>query len=224
MPAKKSVKDPNKITKTDKEQLNKPIKTVKKDKKTKEKIQIKKVKKSTKPKMDSEKKQKLFSPKIEKITINIGVGEAGERLKKAETVIQNLTNHKPIETVSKTTNKEWGIRKQMPIGCKVTLRGNDADAFLKEALFTRENKIADYSFDDQGNLSFGVPDHTLFRSQKYDPNIGIFGMDVCVTMKKPGFRVKKRRIAPRHIPYRHRPTRDETKKFFAETYNVEVIE
>ncbi len=175
-------------------------------------------------KMTPEKKQVLFSPKIEKITINIGVGEAGERLKKAEIVIKNITGHKPIQTLSKTTNKDWGLRKRMPIGCKVTLRGKDADSFLRGALNTRENKMADYSFDDEGNLSFGIPDHTLFKSQKYDPNIGIFGMDICITMQKPGYRVKHRRIARRRIPHRHRATKEETIKFFTENYNMEVIE
>ncbi|KYK23334.1 50S ribosomal protein L5 [Thermoplasmatales archaeon SG8-52-4] len=174
--------------------------------------------------MDPELKKALYSPKIEKITINIGVGEAGERLKKAETVLKNITGHKPIETLSKTTNKDWSIRKDMPIGCKVTLRGKDADEFLKEALSTRENKMADYSFDDEGNLSFGIPDHTLFKSQKYDPNIGIFGMDVCITMKKHGFRIKHRRIATRKIPHRHRVKKEETIKFFSKAFNVEVIE
>ena len=184
------------------------------------------VKKQTKKttKLDPEKKKALFSPRIEKVTINIGVGEAGERLKKAETVLQNITGHKPIETLSKTTNKDWSIRKQMPIGCKVTLRGKDANEFLKEALNTRENKMADYSFDDEGNLSFGIPDHTLFKSQKYDPNIGIFGMDICITMGKPGYRVKRRRIARSRIPLRHRVAKEETIKFFSETFNVEVIE
>ena len=184
---------------------------------------ITKKKQIQKTKMSPEEKQKIFSPTIEKVTINIGVGEAGERLKKAETVLKNLTNHKPIETLSKTTNKDLAIRKKMPIGCKVTLRGKDADEFLKEALITREKKMADYSFDDQGNLSFGIPDHTLFKSQKYDPNIGIFGMDVCITMKKPGYRVKNRRILPKHIPYRHRVKKEETIKFFIEKYNMEVI-
>ena len=54
----------------------------------------------------------------------------------------------------------------MPIGCKVTLRGKDAHRFLKEALRTRENKMSDYSFDDEGNLSFGIPDHTSFQESK----------------------------------------------------------
>lgn len=182
----------------------------------------KQTKKTTK--LDPEKKKGLFSPRIEKVTINIGVGEAGERLKKAETVLQNITGHKPIETLSKTTNKDWGIRKQMPIGCKVTLRGKDANEFLKDALNTRENKMADYSFDDQGNLSFGIPDHTLFKSQKYDPNIGIFGMDISISMEKPGYRIKRRRIARRKIPHRYKVAKEETMKFFSDTFNVEVIE
>ena len=199
-------------------------KEVKTKTKTKPKKTIsKKQTKTSKSKINQEQKQALFSPKIEKITVNIGVGEAGERLNKAETVLQNLTKHKPVETLSKTTNKDWGLRKRMPIGCRVTLRGKDADEFLKDALNTRENKMAEYSFDEEGNLAFGIPDHTLFKTQKYDPNIGIFGMDVCITMKKPGYRIKRRRIAKRHIPQRHRVKKDDTIKFFSKNYNVEVI-
>ena len=186
---------------------------------------VNKQKKVTKKqeKVDSGNKKELFSPRIEKITINIGVGEAGERLKKAETVLQNITKHKPVETLSKTTNKDWAIRKEMPIGCKVTLRGKEADEFLKEALYTRQNKMSDYSFDNQGNVAFGIPDHTNFKSLKYDPNIGIFGMDICITMEKPGFRVKRRNIARGKIPQRHRITKEETMAFFSKQFNVEVV-
>ena len=180
-------------------------------------------KKATTKKKDSGKKEPTFEPRIEKITVNIGVGEAGERLNKAEKVLENITHHKPIKTLSKTTNKDWGLRKKMPIGCKVTLRGNDAEDFLLRALKTRENKMADYSFDDEGNLSYGIPDHTLFEDQKYDPNIGIFGMDICITMEKQGYRVKCRRICPRKIPRRHRVKREETMNFFSEKFNVEVV-
>ncbi len=191
---------------------------------TTKKTAAKKDVKTNKPKKNTENKKKIFGPQIEKVTVNIGVGEAGERLKKAESVITSLTGRKPVQTLSQTTNKEWGLRKRMPIGCKVTLRGKKADEFLKQALLTRENKIADYAFDEQGNMSFGIPDHTLFKSQKYDPNIGIFGMDVCITMKKPGYRVKRRRIQRRHIPKRYQVQKEETMKFFSETFNVEVIQ
>ena len=112
----------------------------------------------------------------------------------------------------------------MPIGCKVTLRGNDAETFLKNAFETRENKIADYAFDDQGNMSFGIPDHTLFKDQKYNPDIGIFGMDVCITMEKPGYRIKRRRIQRRKIRQKHRVEREETIQFFTTSFNLEVVE
>jgi len=222
MPAKKTTtkKEAKPKAKAPVKKTQAPKKTVTKKTPVKETVAKPKTRKS---KISPEEKQKLFSPRLEKITINIGVGEAGERLKKAETVLESLTGRKPIETLSKTTNKDWGLRKRMPIGCKVTLRGKNADEFLKEALSTRENKMAEYAFDGQGNISFGIPDHTLFKSQKYDPNIGIFGMDVCVTMNKPGYRVKHRRISRRHIPHKHRVKRDETIQFFTENYNVEVI-
>ena len=165
----------------------------------------------------------MCKPRIAKVTVNIGVGEAGERLKKAETVLESLTGHKPVETISKTTNKEWGIRKGMSIGCKVTLRGKDAKDFLIRAFKIRKNRIPEYSFDDDGNVSFGIPDHTLFEDQKYDPEIGIFGMDVCITIEKPGYRIKHRRIARKKVPKKHRVTREEAIELLSKEFNLEVV-
>ena len=168
--------------------------------------------------------EKITNPKIEKITVNIGVGEAGERLEKAQSVIKDITGQKPIQTLSKITSKDWGLRKRMPIGCKVTLRKKVAEKFLKEALQTRENKIAEYAFDNEGNISFGIPDHTLFKSQKYNPNIGIFGMDVSITMEKTGYRIKRRRLIRRKIPNKHKVKRQDTINYFKKQFEVEVIE
>jgi large subunit ribosomal protein L5 len=112
----------------------------------------------------------------------------------------------------------------MPIGCKVTLRKGDAEEFLKRAFKIRDNKISWYSFDRNGNLSFGIPDHTLFPDQRYDPEIGIFGMDVCITLEKPGYRIKHRKIKSRRIPSKHRIDREESIKFISERFNVEVVE
>jgi large subunit ribosomal protein L5 len=161
---------------------------------------------------------------IEKITVNIGVGEAGERLQKAQTLLENITHQKTVQTLSKIHNKDFGTRKRMPIGCKVTLRGERASTFFKQALETRENKLADYAIDDQGNFSFGIPDHTLFKDQKYNPDIGIFGMDICVTMGKPGYRIKHRRIQRRKVPHPHQLKREETKQFVTKQFGVEVVE
>jgi large subunit ribosomal protein L5 len=178
--------------------------------------------KKSAPKKKDEKKS--IKPRIAKVTVNIGVGESGEKLKKAESVLEGVTKQKPIQTLSKTTNKDWSLRKFLPIGCKVTLRKKAAETFLISALKIRENKISEYSFDNQGNFSFGVPDHTLFEGQKYDPNIGIFGMDICVTVENPGYRIKHRRIDQRKIPQRHQLTKEATMQFITEAFNVEVVE
>jgi large subunit ribosomal protein L5 len=160
---------------------------------------------------------------IKKVVVNIGVGEAGEKLIKAERVLELLTHRKPVRTLSRTTNKDLGIRKDMPIGCKVTLRGEPAYDFLKGAFWVKENKIADYSFDPQGNFSFGIGDYTDFQGMKYDPDIGIFGMDISVTLGRSGDRVKERRIAKGKIPKHHRLSQKEARDFVKSKLSVEVV-
>jgi large subunit ribosomal protein L5 len=161
--------------------------------------------------------------KIHKVVVNIGVGEAGEKLIKAERVLELLTSRKPVRTLSSTTNKDLGIRKEMPIGCKVTLRGEPATKFLKEAFWVKDNKIADYSFDPQGNFSFGVGDYTDFEGKKYDPDIGIFGLDISVTLTRSGLRIKNRRKLKGKIPKHHRLTQKEAMDFVKSKLAVEVV-
>lgn len=126
---------------------------------------------------------------IDKTVINIGVGEAGERLVKAEKVLEMVTGQKPIETVSKTVNRDLGIRQGMPLGCKVTLRGKSAENFIMKALAIREMRVTEYSFDKEGNMSFGISDYTDFEGMKYDPEVGIFGMDISIVLRRPGNRI-----------------------------------
>jgi len=166
----------------------------------------------------------MRAPRVEKVVVNIGVGEAGDRLNKAQKVLGMVTGQKPVVTVAKVTNRDLGVRVGMPIGCKVTLRGNTAEGFLKKALAIREGRVASYSFDPLGNLSFGISDYTDFEGMKYDPEIGIFGMDVNVVFKRPGYRVAKRRIMPRAVPDSHRMTKDEAVAYMKQRYNVEVVE
>ena len=160
---------------------------------------------------------------VEKVVVNIGVGEAGEKLLKAVKVLELVTRRKPIQTISRSTIRDWGIRRNMPIGARVTLRGEDAEAFLRRALAIRGNRIPAYSFDAGGNFSFGVADYTDFEGMKYDPEIGVFGMDIAVALQRPGYRVARRKIAPRKIPKGHRVTRDEGIEFMHSKYGVEVI-
>ena len=168
--------------------------------------------------------QSMKDIRLHKAVINIGVGDAGERLGKAEKVLQMVTGRKPVRTVAKTTNRDLGIRKGMQIGCKVTLRGTDAEEFVKKAFWIRENRIAAYSFDPEGNFSFGIQDYTDFPGMKYDPEIGIFGLDVTVSLGRPGRRVQKRKIMRARLPKHHRVAKKEGMGFVKSKFGVEVVD
>jgi large subunit ribosomal protein L5 len=161
--------------------------------------------------------------RIEKVVVNIGVGEAGEKLTRAEKVINLITGKRSTQTLSTHTNKDLGIRKGMPIGVKVTLRNEEAPEFLKRAFWVKENKIMKYSFDPEGNFSFGISDYTDFEGMKYNPDIGIFGLDINVVLKRAGKRVKLRKKAKGHIPHSHRVTREEAVEWVSKTFDVEVL-
>jgi large subunit ribosomal protein L5 len=165
----------------------------------------------------------MTAPQIAKVTVNIGVGDGGEKLEKAEKVLTKLTGRKPVRTLARENNRELGISPGKPIGCKVTLRGADAEDFVRRALYSRKNRIYEYSFDNQGNLQFGVADYTNFEGERYDPEIGVFGMDVCITLEKPGHRIRHRRLLTRRVPAHHRVSRDEAKAYLTQRFQIEVI-
>jgi large subunit ribosomal protein L5 len=160
---------------------------------------------------------------IGKVTINLGVGESGERLNKLERVLGELVGQKSVRTLSTHNNRDFGIRKGMPIGCKVTLRNERAEKFLKDALWVVDNQIEERSFDENGNISFGITDYTEFPGVKYDPEIGIFGMDCCITMERRGYRVMRRVRAKAKMGKNHRVSKEEAIEFLRSKYDVEVI-
>ncbi len=161
---------------------------------------------------------------VDKVVVNIGVGEAGERLVKAQKVLEMVTGQKSVETISKTVNRDLGIRKGMPLGCKVPLRGETAEEFLNKALSIRERRVPEYSFDKEGNMSFGISDYTDFEGMKYDPEIGIFGMDINVVLRRPGNRITQRALLKRRVPKKHRVDRDEAIQYMKDKFEVEVVQ
>jgi large subunit ribosomal protein L5 len=157
---------------------------------------------------------------IDKIVINMGIGESGERLKKAAKLLEELTGQKPATTFAEKTIKNFGIRKGEAIGVKVTLRGEKAEKFLKDALTVLENKMRKRQIN-AGEFSFGIHEHIDLPGVNYDPDVGIFGMDVSVCLRRKGYRVKRRRISKSKIGKNHLITKDETIEFLRKT-GVEV--
>ena len=88
----------------------------------------------------------------------------------------------------------------------------------------RNKRLPAYSFDQEGNFSFGIPDYTDFEGMKYDPEIGVYGMDVSVALERPGFRIKRRRVLRTRLPKGHRISRAEGIAFARDRFQVEVVE
>lgn len=165
----------------------------------------------------------MRTPVIDKVIVHMGVGESGQHLVNAEEILRTITGQAVVRCFAKRTLPAFAIKKKEPIGCKVTLRGQKAQEFLEIALGIVEKSLVKSQFDSLGNVSFGIEEHTDFPGMRYDPNIGVFGMDVTVVIKRPGERVCKRRIATRKIPTDHRVTVEDAISFLNESYGVEVM-
>jgi large subunit ribosomal protein L5 len=165
----------------------------------------------------------MLKPRIEKVVVNLNVGKSGEPLEKASSVLKELTNQTPVKRKAKKTIRDFGLRKGESIACVVTLRKQAAIDFLKKVLPIVENQISRSSFDRQGNFSFGIKEHIEIAGVKYDPDIGIFGMDVCVSVNRPGHRVKIRRKQKTHIGSKHLLTPEESVVFIRQTLGVEIV-
>jgi large subunit ribosomal protein L5 len=165
----------------------------------------------------------MLKPRIEKVVVNISVGKSGEPLEKASKVLKELTGQNPCKRKAKKTIRDFGIRKGEPIACMVTLRRQKAIEFLKKLLPVVDNKISKECLDEYGNFSFGIREHIEIPGVRYDPEIGIFGMDICVSLSRPGYRVKKRRMKKTRIGSKHILTPEEAIIFVKEALGIEVV-
>jgi large subunit ribosomal protein L5 len=166
----------------------------------------------------------MLRPFIDKVVINIGVGQAGEELQKAVKVLEQLTHRKAVIIIAKKSVKEWNIRAKQSIATKVTLRGQIGLDFLKRALQITDNRILIRAFDNKGNFSFGVDEHIKVPGVKYDPELGIFGFDCSVKIVRPGFRIKVRKRDRRKIGKKHYVSKKEAIYYITKIFGAEVVE
>ncbi|MDQ3726643.1 MAG: 50S ribosomal protein L5 [Thermoproteota archaeon] len=159
---------------------------------------------------------------VHKVVINIGVGRSGEPLDKAKSALLELTNQQPAVRGAKKTVRDFGIHKGEPIGVVVTLRREPAIEFLKRIIAAKKNVLKASSFDDYGNISVGIHEHIDIPGTKYNPDIGIFGMDVNIVLNRPGYRIAKKSRKSAKIGKTHRINREDAVEFFKQEYGVEV--
>lgn len=158
---------------------------------------------------------------ISKVVINIGVGRSGEPVEKAKRALNVLTGQRPKVCGAKNTVRDFGIHKGEPIGAMVTLRRDKAVEFIKRVIAAKGNIIKASSFDDFGNLSIGIHEHIDIPGTRYDPDIGIFGMDVCMALSRPGYRISRRRNKS-SIGKNHRIKREDAIGFLKQSFGVEI--
>lgn len=165
----------------------------------------------------------MTSINVRKVTVNICVGDSTEQLKKAEKLLEGLLKQKPVRTYAKSTIPDFGIKKGSPIGIKVTLRKKRAEDFLKKAIDAVESRLKESQFDDTGNFSFGIREYINLPETNYDPDIGMFGMDVAVSLAYPGYRIGKRKIR-RKNPKKLRISKEKSMEFIQKKFGVQIVE
>jgi len=167
--------------------------------------------------------QRMLRPRIEKVGVNLNVGKSGEPLEKANKVLKEITGQTPVKKKAKKTIRDFGIREGESIAVVVTLRKQKAIDFLKKVLPVVDSKVSKRAFDLRGNFAFGLKEHIEIPGVKYDPEIGIFGMDICVSINRPGQRLKTRRKQNKRLGPKHMLTPEESILFVKQTLGAEIV-
>ncbi len=158
---------------------------------------------------------------ISKVVVNIGSGNEEKQADAARRLIELVTGRKPADEISKNRRPAFKITRGQRIGAYVTLRGKTANETLKRLLDAADNKVK-LSGLTTNSLSFGIREYIDIRGVKYDPSIGMLGMNVNVSFSRKGRRVSARKRLSSKIPARHaKISADEIKEYMAREFKAE---
>ena len=160
---------------------------------------------------------------IAKVVLNMGVGKSGEPIEQAKRALEQIAGQKPNSRNAKTTQRDWGVHKGEPIGVAVTLRRQPAIELIKRLFTAKGNQIKGSSFDEFGNLSFGIKEHIDIPGVKYDPQIGILGLNVSISLARPGFNIRFRSKHKASVGNHHRITSEDAKAFLTKEFGIEIV-
>ena len=159
---------------------------------------------------------------LAKVVLNMGIGKSGEPIEIGKKTLTQISGKKPNAREAKKSLRDWGIRKGEPIGVSVTIRGNAATELLKKLLAAIDNQIKKRSIDNEGNISFGIKEHIDIPGVKYDPKIGILGLDVSISLIRPGFNIKFHKQKAK-VGKNHRITKNDSIKFLTEEFGAKIV-
>lgn len=170
------------------------------------------------------KTNKMTELRVEKVTLNMGTGKDQATLDKGLKVLGILTNGKPVKTITQKRVPEWGVRPGLPVGCKITLRKKAAEEMIMRILEAKTYTLEERNFDEMGTVSIGIPEYIDIKGAKYDPEIGIIGLQACITLERPGYRVKRRKKMPARLAKNHRINKADAIEFMKKRFNVKIGE
>ena len=160
---------------------------------------------------------------VAKVVLNMGVGKSGEPIEQAKRALEQIAGQKPNPRNAKATQRDWGVHKGEPIGVAVTLRRQPAIELIKRLFTAKGNQMNGSSFDDFGNLSFGIKEHIDIPGVKYDPQIGILGLNISISLTRPGFNIRFRSKHKASVGNHHRITSEEAKEFLTKEFGIEIV-
>jgi large subunit ribosomal protein L5 len=160
--------------------------------------------------------------KVGKVVVNIGLGKSGEAIERGKKVLEQVTGQRPSQRRAKKSVRDFGIHKGEPIGVMVTVRGTGTKELIEKLLTARDKKLSVSCFDSRGSVSFGVKEHIEIPGIRYDPAIGILGMNVSVLLERAGYRVARRGRRVSRVGKRHFVTKDDAIRYFTDNFGATV--
>merc|ERR1711884_568627 len=141
---------------------------------------------------------------------------------KAAKVLKDLTGQEPLLNKCKYTIRSFGVRRGDKIATNVTVRGEKAKEILERGLKVKEYELNKNCFSNHGHFGFGITEH-IDLGIRYDPYTGIFGMDFYVVLKKPGYRVSRRKRCNSKIGNAQKITKEEAQEWYKQEYDGLLI-
>ncbi|OCT77864.1 hypothetical protein XELAEV_18028961mg [Xenopus laevis] len=160
--------------------------------------------------------------RICKLCLNICVGENGDRLTWAAKVLEQLTRQTPVFSKASYIVRSFGLRRNEKIAVHCTVRGAKAEEILEKGLKVREYELRKNNFSGTGNFGFGIQEH-IDLGIKYDPSIGIYGLDFYVVLGRPGFSIPDKKRKRGTIGAKHRIGKKEAMRWFQQKYDGIIL-
>ncbi len=160
--------------------------------------------------------------RVGKVVLNIGLGKSGDAIERGKKVLEQVSGHKPSPRRAKKSVRDFGIHKGEPIGVMVTVRGSETKELIEKLLTAREKKLEESCFDPRGSVSFGVKEHIEIPGIRYDPAIGILGMNVSVLLERAGYRVSRRGRRTSRVGKNHFVSKADALGYFRNNFGVTI--